>query len=101
MAVALDGAKKKGGITVPLAHELVLTMPPAPPGHAWYIALHDTRYLKQTTDFVPARTPGEGPAITFLASNVGATKLRFLLAPVAQGAAVNPIDQYEVLVRIQ
>lgn len=101
VAVALDAAKKKGAISVPLANELRLTMPPAPPGHAWQIALHDTRYLKQLSEFLPPKNAGEGTLISFLAMNLGTTRLRFLLAPQAGQSGVDPVDQYELQVRIQ
>jgi hypothetical protein len=97
VAVSLDAAKKKGSISVFLANILTLTLPPTQPGLAWQIAFHDTRYLKQTTEIVPAKNPEEGSKVSFM----GSTRLRFLLVPVTGGTSVTPIDQQEVVVKVQ
>jgi len=101
VAVSLDAAKKRGVISVFLSNTLSLTLPPAGPGFNWQIAFHDMRFLKQQTDFRPPKTPDAGPTVTFLAVNMGSTRLRFVLVPVSSEASVTPIDQQEVAVKIQ
>jgi hypothetical protein len=101
VTLTVDAAKKQDTVAVPLTHVIELTLPAAAPGLAWQIALHDPRYLKQQTEFVPSKTPGGGPTISFIALALGSTRLRFLLTPVNGGGGVEPLADLELLVRIQ
>lgn len=96
VAVPLDAAKKRGGVTVRLANLVTFTMPPAAPGFIWEISFHDTRYLKQQTPILPPKVAGEGSTVTFMATNIGSTRLRFMLVPVSTAQAVSPVDQQEI-----
>lgn len=101
VTVPLDAAKKRVSINASVANIVTLVMPPSPPGHVWQIAFHDTRFLKQQTEFVPPRTPEEGYSVSFLALSFGTTRLRFVLVPVSTGGPVNPVDQQDLIIRIQ
>lgn len=101
VAVPLDAAKKRGGVTVRLANLITFTMPPSAPGFVWEISFHDTRYLKQQTPVTPPKVAGEGSTVTFLATNLGSTRLRFVLVPVSTAQAVAPVDQQDINVVIR
>ncbi|MBM3855273.1 MAG: hypothetical protein FJ399_19315 [Verrucomicrobia bacterium] len=101
VAVKLDAAKKRSTVQAGLANLVTITMPPARPGFAWQISFHDSRYLKQQTDFTPPAAADAGPAISFLAINNGNTRLRFVLVPASTNLGVDPVDQQEVVFSIR
>ena len=101
VAVPLDATKKRGSVRVQLANLITFTMPPAAPGFGWEIAFHDPRFLKQRTEILPPKVAGEGSTVAFLATNVGATRLRFVLVPVSTDRSVLPIDQQDIAVTIR
>ena len=100
-AVKLDAAKKRTTIQAGLANLVTITMPPARPGYAWQISYHDSRYLKQQTDFTPAAAADAGPTISFLAIGPGNTRLRFVLVPAGTNQGVDPADQQELVFTIR
>ncbi len=101
VAVALNPAKKTGTITIRLANLVAFTLPPAEPNLKWEISFHDTRYLRQQTEFLPPQAEGEGATVSFLALATGSTRLRFVLVPVTAARSVKPVDQQEIRVTIR
>jgi hypothetical protein len=101
VAVPLDATKKRGAVNVRLANLLTFTMPPAAPGLNWEISFHDTRFLKLQTPVLPPKVAGEGSTVTFMAINLGTTRLRFVLVPVSTAQAVAPVDQQDINVVIR
>lgn len=101
VAAVLDPEKKSSALTMRANHLLTITLPPSAPGHAWQIAFHDPRYLKQMTELKPADVAEVGTTISFVAINIGRTRLRFLLAPIGSDREVRPIDQQELVLTIQ
>lgn len=99
--VTLDAAKKSGSITVKLANLITFTMPPADPSLEWQISFHDTRYLRQYSEFMPPKEPGAGSTVSFLAMSGGSTRLRFVLVPISESRSVRPQDQQEVRITIR
>jgi hypothetical protein len=101
VAVPLDASKKSGSVTVRLANVVTFTMPPAAPGFVWEISFHDTRFLKQQTEFLPPKEAGAGSTVTFMATNLGTTRLRFVLVPASNDRSVSPIDRQDIAVTIR
>jgi hypothetical protein len=101
VAVPLDAAKQRGSVTVRLANLVTFAMPPTAPGLVWQISFHDTRYLKQHTDFTPPQTPGAGATVSFVAVSMGTTRLRFVLVPVSLDRSVESVAQQNIVVEIR
>lgn len=100
VAVPLDAAKKRGTIRVEHSNVVTFTLPPAKPGLIWTISFHDTRLLKQQTPILPPKKAGDGPTVTFMAINLGSTRLRFVLVPESDAQSVAPVDQQDIAVTI-
>ncbi|MSU51764.1 MAG: hypothetical protein EXS37_22185 [Opitutus sp.] len=99
--VVLDAEKKSTALAVKTHNLIAITFPPAAAGFGWQISYHDSRYLKQMTDIKPATVAGEGATISFLALNIGRSRLRFLLAPLGTDRESKPIDQQELVLTMQ
>ena len=101
-AVTLSADKKSSTATVELYNLITITLPaPKVPGYRWQISFHDARYLKQTTEIVPASAGGAGPTVSFIAATPGRTRLRFMLVPEGSGRVANPVDQQELVLTIE
>lgn len=101
VAITLTKEKKVNAVAVKLEHLLVITLPPTDPAFVWELVFHDTRYLKQLSDFKSSGVDGEGSSISFFTSVPGKTKLKFLLTPVGNARETRPVDQQDLTVQIQ
>jgi hypothetical protein len=102
VVATLDPTKKSANVEAKAYNEIVLTLPnPKEPGYRWDISFQDARFLKQTTEVLPAGDGREGPTITFVARAPGRTRLRFVLVPDTRARAVNPVDVYDIVVDIE
>ena len=102
LTVKLDTEAKRTAASVRLGFTVKLELPPAdPPGYIWQISAHDWRFLKQLTDIVPPPAPTGSATVSFLAQQVGGTRVRFILVPPTAGREVNPVDFHEVVITIR
>ena len=101
LQVALSAEKKSTAASAQLFNLVTLTLPPPQArGYHWQISFHDARYLKQTTEIMPAGAAGAGPTISFIAVKPGRTRVRFMLVPVNSNRVVDPLDQQELVLTI-
>lgn len=101
-SISLSETPKRTTHAVKLGNLITIHLPPADGStHAWHIAHHDGRYLKQTSEVVPPARADAAATITFIAARAGTTRLRFLLLPLAAGREADPIDVHELVLTIQ
>jgi len=99
-SIVLQGTEPRSEHGARYLDAITITLPPAPRGYVWDLAMHNANFLKQTGNFAPPATPDAGPSITFIAITEGATRLRFLLLPAGAGRETRPVDMRELLIEI-
>lgn len=101
LALALRTDAPRATVATRLGHRITLTLPaPEVADHAWQIAWHDHRYLRQLGPLGPGGD-GAGPVIAFLALRPGTTRVRFALLPVKEAREAVPAGLQEVVLRIE
>lgn len=98
--IVLEGPQPRSEHGARYLDAITITLPPAPRGYVWDLAMHNANFLKQTGNLTPPATPGGGATITFIAVTQGATRLRFLLLPENRGREAKPVDMRELLIEI-
>jgi hypothetical protein len=102
LPITLSVEKKSTAATAQLFNLITITLPaPKAPGYHWQISFHDTRYLKQTTEILPAAADSAGPTVSFIAKAPGRTRVRFMLVPASSARVADPVDQQELVLTIE
>ena len=99
--IGLDAAGPRTTAAVEFGHQVKIQLPPAIPGHAWQIAAHDWRFLKQVSEPAPSNAGDGAWSVSFLTQRTGTTRLRFVLAPATAGREAELADSREIVLTIQ
>jgi len=85
-----------------LGNEVVIVLPPPKvAGYVWQITAHNARFLRQRSEITPV-TGGAGESrVSFVAIQIGGTKVRFALVAAANQAEIAPVDIQEVALTIE
>ena len=97
--LALKPEGKRTEETVELGRRLTVTLPPGDTAtHRWFIAQHDSRFLKQLT---PIAVDAGVTTVAFAVIRPGTTRMRFVLLPIDSLREAVPIDAHDLVLRIE
>ena len=101
VTVTVDAAKKQTSGKALLGNEVIVVLPPPKPaGYIWQITVHNARYLRQRSEITPVAGGTGESKVSFVAIQIGTTKLRFALVESSTQAEINPVDIQEVALAI-
>ena len=100
--VTIDGTTKQTPGRALLGNEVTIVLPPpSQPGYVWQITAHNSRFLRQLSLIKPIGDPAGESTVSFLAIQVGTTRVRFALVESGNKAEMSPVDMQEVVLAIE